>query len=234
MLSSPRSRGRASVRHSRAAQHSPGAFGPSNGSDRIGGSWLGHGGLSVRWCRGQVAGTTDDQSPSRRRGTRALVSILVSPIGDREPRHRTRSRRRSSGSSVSPSASWPTPRDVSPSEVTGAKALLTSMRHYERVLAPIRGLRVLRPHGKNHAPAGVCRSPPRPRGARTVAAAAGHDAAVPCPAGRLSGARQLAQLGSGIRRSRRPGSRSAAPTTCGTRSRPRPSRAGSPRSSCRG
>jgi len=42
------------------------------------------------------------------------------------------------------------PRDVSPSEVTEAKALLPSMRHYERVLAPIRGLRVLRPYGKNH------------------------------------------------------------------------------------
>ena len=34
------------------------------------------------------------------------------------------------------------PRDVSPSEVTEAKALLASMHHYERVLAPIRKLRV--------------------------------------------------------------------------------------------
>jgi hypothetical protein len=38
------------------------AFGPSNGSDRIGGSWLAHGGLSVRWCRGQVAGTSTPMS----------------------------------------------------------------------------------------------------------------------------------------------------------------------------
>ncbi len=34
------------------------------------------------------------------------------------------------------------PRDVSPAEVTEAKALLTAMSHYERVLAPIRRLRV--------------------------------------------------------------------------------------------
>lgn len=34
------------------------------------------------------------------------------------------------------------PRDVSPSEVTEAKALLTAMRHHVRVLAPIRTLRV--------------------------------------------------------------------------------------------
>jgi hypothetical protein len=34
------------------------------------------------------------------------------------------------------------PRDVSPDEVTEANALLTSMRHYDRVLAPIRRLRV--------------------------------------------------------------------------------------------
>jgi hypothetical protein len=34
------------------------------------------------------------------------------------------------------------PRDVSPAEVTEAKALLVSVHHYERVLAPIRKLRV--------------------------------------------------------------------------------------------
>ena len=34
------------------------------------------------------------------------------------------------------------PRDVSPDEVTKAKALLTSMRHYDDALAPIRSLRV--------------------------------------------------------------------------------------------
>ena len=34
------------------------------------------------------------------------------------------------------------PRDASPSEVTEAKAMLTSMRHYDRALAPIRHLRV--------------------------------------------------------------------------------------------
>lgn len=34
------------------------------------------------------------------------------------------------------------PRDVTPAEVTEAKALLTSMRHYEIALAPIRSLRV--------------------------------------------------------------------------------------------
>ena len=34
------------------------------------------------------------------------------------------------------------PRDVSPSEVTEVKAMLASMRHYDRALAPIRKLRV--------------------------------------------------------------------------------------------
>jgi hypothetical protein len=34
------------------------------------------------------------------------------------------------------------PRDVTPTEVTEAKALLTSMRHYDQALAPIRRLRV--------------------------------------------------------------------------------------------
>ena len=34
------------------------------------------------------------------------------------------------------------PRDVSPAEVTEAKAMLTAMRHYEAALAPIRRLRV--------------------------------------------------------------------------------------------
>ncbi len=34
------------------------------------------------------------------------------------------------------------PRDVSPSEVTEAKALLAAMRHYERALAPIHRLRI--------------------------------------------------------------------------------------------
>ena len=34
------------------------------------------------------------------------------------------------------------PRNVSPSEVTEAKAMLTSMRHYDHALAPIRRLRV--------------------------------------------------------------------------------------------
>ena len=34
------------------------------------------------------------------------------------------------------------PRGVEPSEVTEAKSLLASMRHYDRVLAPIRNLRV--------------------------------------------------------------------------------------------
>ena len=34
------------------------------------------------------------------------------------------------------------PRDVSPAEVTEAKALLASMRHYDRALAPIRKLQL--------------------------------------------------------------------------------------------
>ena len=34
------------------------------------------------------------------------------------------------------------PRDVSPSEVTEAKSMLASMRHYDRALAPVRRLRV--------------------------------------------------------------------------------------------
>jgi hypothetical protein len=34
------------------------------------------------------------------------------------------------------------PRDVSPTEVTEAKAMLTSMRYYDDALAPIRRLRV--------------------------------------------------------------------------------------------
>jgi hypothetical protein len=34
------------------------------------------------------------------------------------------------------------PRDVSPSEVSETKALLASMRHYDRALAPTRSLRV--------------------------------------------------------------------------------------------
>lgn len=34
------------------------------------------------------------------------------------------------------------PHDVSPAEVTEARAMLASMRHYEAVLAPIRSLRV--------------------------------------------------------------------------------------------
>ena len=34
------------------------------------------------------------------------------------------------------------PRDVSPAEVTEAKAMLVSMRHYEAALAPIRRLRI--------------------------------------------------------------------------------------------
>ncbi len=45
------------------------------------------------------------------------------------------------------------PRDVSPAEVTEAKAMLTSMRHYDRALAPIRRLhtnwRVPREHEGN-------------------------------------------------------------------------------------
>src|SRR5215218_2282195 len=40
-----------------SGQHSPGAFGPFNGSDRIGGSWLAQGALSSVVC-GQVAGTS--------------------------------------------------------------------------------------------------------------------------------------------------------------------------------
>lgn len=32
------------------------------------------------------------------------------------------------------------PRDVSPAEVTEAKAMLATMRHYDRALAPIRKL----------------------------------------------------------------------------------------------
>ena len=38
-----------------SGQHSPGAFGPSNGSDRIGGPWLAHEASQVRRRRGQVA-----------------------------------------------------------------------------------------------------------------------------------------------------------------------------------
>ena len=34
------------------------------------------------------------------------------------------------------------PRDVSPTEVTEARATLTAMRHYDHALAPIRRLRV--------------------------------------------------------------------------------------------
>ncbi len=34
------------------------------------------------------------------------------------------------------------PRDVSPSEMTDAKAMLTAMRYYDDALAPIRKLRV--------------------------------------------------------------------------------------------
>ena len=34
------------------------------------------------------------------------------------------------------------PRDVTPAEVTEAKALLTAMRHYDHALAPLRRLRV--------------------------------------------------------------------------------------------
>ena len=36
------------------------------------------------------------------------------------------------------------PRDVSPAEVTEAKAMLASMRHYDRILAPIRKLHLSR------------------------------------------------------------------------------------------
>ena len=34
------------------------------------------------------------------------------------------------------------PRDVTPAEVTEAKALLTAMRHYDHALTPLRRLRV--------------------------------------------------------------------------------------------
>ena len=81
MPSSPRSRGRASVRHSRAVSTPPVRSVQPMDPIAIGGSWLAHGALSVRWCRGQVAGEHADESPSRRRGPRALVSISVSPIG---------------------------------------------------------------------------------------------------------------------------------------------------------
>ena len=53
-----------------SGQHSPGALGPSNGSDRIGSFWLAHGGLSVRWYRGHVAGTSTPMSHQAGAGAR--------------------------------------------------------------------------------------------------------------------------------------------------------------------
>src|SRR3954466_781329 len=80
MLSSPRSRGRASVRHSRAVSTPPvRSVHPMDPIGSVDRGWL-MWGLSVRWCRGQVRDKHADESPSRRRGPRALVSIPVSPI----------------------------------------------------------------------------------------------------------------------------------------------------------
>src|SRR4051812_46447234 len=64
-----------------SAEHSAGAFGPSNGSDRIGGSWLAHGPLRTVVSRSGGGDKRADESPSRRRDPGALVTISVSPIG---------------------------------------------------------------------------------------------------------------------------------------------------------
>src|SRR5215213_5863022 len=93
MLSSPRSRGRASVTHSRAVSTPP--VRSVHPMDPIGSE--GRGGLmeasqfsdvAIRWRNKRA-----DEPPSRRRGPRALVSISVSPIGaTRAPRRGTRPR----------------------------------------------------------------------------------------------------------------------------------------------
>ena len=56
-------------------------------SDRIGGSWLAQGGLSVRWCRGQVAGTSTPMSHqagarAREPSSASVIDVVLRHAGE--------------------------------------------------------------------------------------------------------------------------------------------------------
>ena len=103
MLSSPPQQGPSKCQAFPSAQHSPGALGPANGSDRIGGSWLAHGGLSVRWCRGQVAGTSTPISHQASAGAREPGQHLsVADRRDREQSALAEGKERSTSVALSP------------------------------------------------------------------------------------------------------------------------------------